>query len=487
MKPISDRERPGAWRLGAAGLALAALWLLAGNCAIALASLDQSPEKVLVEGQAAALEGQYGRAIRILSTGLRRYPADNGIRLELGRAYLFNRQLGRATALFRAVLAQEPANREAKLGLARTLAYRQDFKASDMLFRELLSADARDEAAAIGLAGNLIQERRRAEAQQVVTAALEYHRDSLRLQEYLDRLQKGELGADEPGPERRANGLETETDYVSDSLGNHSWGTLQRFDYEFIPGVASHAEIEERWLRRPSRPESWVAAGTEQIHFQAANWLTFGLGAGGVRFGDGSARSLYQADVGVHPARRLWFQTGFSRSPFYPDARAAQFDLTTEGWNATADWQPGQWRASAWWAKQHYSDGNLSRRHGTELLRWIGSPRLAVAAGYRYTHYDFKQSPGHGYFSPDEYQSHLGITGLSFHAARRFNAEYLVRVGGESLFRGGPFQYAWELALRNRVTLGRWNVGLDYFYFHLAQSTGAFRAHAGRWVAEYRF
>ena len=50
---------------------------------------DEDPnQRVLLAGQQAMLERHYGQAVRILSRGLKNYPQDNRLRLELGRAYL---------------------------------------------------------------------------------------------------------------------------------------------------------------------------------------------------------------------------------------------------------------------------------------------------------------------------------------------------------------------------------------------------------------
>jgi tetratricopeptide (TPR) repeat protein len=461
--------------------------LIAGSLHAGQVQNPQSAEQVLAGGQAAVLERQYARAIRTLKSGLLSFPDNNNIRVQLGRAYLLNHQDAPAIALFREALRREPQNRLAKLELARALGYRRDYELSDQLYRELLESDSRDEAAATGLASNLLHQTRSIEARQIVEKALKFHPNSLVLQEYRDRLEKGELGGEERVPTRTMNRVQTETDYVSDSDGNHFWRASQRFDYQFTSNLSNRLELEERWLRHPGRAEANVATASDVMHFQLTGPVSLNAGGGGVRFGDGTSRSLYSGALDLHPARQLWLEAGFSRTPFYPDARAAQFDLTLEGWHASFDWQPGPWRFNAWWAKQNISDGNAAQREDAEVIRWLGSSRLSVAAGYRYTHYDFKENPHHGYFSPDEYQSQLGVTGLRFKIRRSFSAEYLVRFGAQSLARGSPYQYASEVSLRNRFLMGNWEFGVDYFYYNLAQPSGAFSSQAGRVVAAYHF
>jgi len=215
--------------------------------------------------------------------------------------------------------------------------------------------------------------------------------------------------------------------------------------------------------------------------------MRLGTGAGEVRFSDHTTRTLYNADVAFHPAKRAWVDVGFSRSPFYPTAKAAAFDLLTEGWHVVGDWRPGPWQLNGWWSKQHYSDSNVSRRQGFELARWFGTSNLAFGTGYRLVHYDFSQDLHHGYFSPDEYWSHMGLAGVNFRVGKAFHSECLAHVGEESISLGSPYRLAWEVTLRNRVELGHWEVGGDYSYFSLAQVTGAFRAKGGRFVIAYRF
>lgn len=478
----------GTWACVATSLLLAVVCF--GPIGTATQSVSAPPGEashILAAGQAAILERHYREAIRLLKGGLERFPADNRIRVELGRAYLANHQDAPAIKLFREALRREPNNRLARLGLARVLAYRRDWKASDPLYRALLKPDEHDEAAEIGLAGNLIHQGRRAEAQQIVAIGLEQHPNSLVLQEYADRLQQAKLGADEREPAPRPNRVQTDADYVSDTAGNVSWRSSQRFDYQLSPSLSNQVTIEERWLRHGGRPPANVAAGTDEIQLRLSGPLALTVGGGGVRFADGTDRALYRTALDYHPADKMWLQLGFSRSPFYPDTHAARFDLTTEGWLAIFDWHPGLWQANVWWSRQQFSDGNVGRRGSAEVLRWIGTSRLAVGGGYRFTRYDFKEDPGHGYFSPDEYQSHLGITGLRVRMRKVFTGEYLVRAGGESLGRGAPFQAAWEASLRNRAFVGNWELGADYFYFHLTQSTGAYGAQAGRVVVAYHF
>src|SRR5262249_22699547 len=154
-------------------------------------------------------------------------------------------------------------------------------------------------------------------------------------------------------------------------------------------------------------------------------------------------------------------------------------DLLAEGWWARLDWRPRSWRVSADFAKQHYSDSNRNQREDAEVLRWIGNTHFAVGLGYGYSHTLFAQNLLHGYFSPNGYWDHLALGGFRFGAGKVYRGEYIVQCGAESI-DANPYQLAWQATAENRLSFGRLDLGADYTYFHLAQSTGAFRAQAGR-------
>jgi Tfp pilus assembly protein PilF len=473
------------WRTIAAGLLLSSLWL-AGAARSAAGQEGTPVQQSLAAAREALRQQHYAEAIHLLQDALKRYPSDRRLQVELGRAYLYDRQDGRATQLFREVLREDPSNREAKLELARALGYQRDYKTSNQLYRELLAANPDDEAASIGLVRSLMHQKKIAEARREVEQALARHPNSLRLQEYRDRLEKGELGLDKEKPKTTPNRLQGDGNYFSDSAGNRSWRASQLFDYQIVPSLVNRLQVEERSLWVSGGPSANVFSGTDELRLRPRRWLLIGAGGGQVRFDDGTRRGLYRGEVMFHPARSLWLQGGFSRIPIYPTFQASQFDLLAEGWHTRLDWTPGLWRLNASWSRQHYSDSNRVQREGAELLRWIGSPGFALGAGYRFTHATFSQDLFHGYFSPSEYHSHLGLTGLRFGLGRVFRGEYLAGVGAESIAQGA-YQSAWELALRNHASLRNWEFGVDYFYFNLAQSTGAFRAQVGRLMIAYRF
>ena len=160
--------------------------------------------------------------------------------------------------------------------------------------------------------------------------------------------------------------------------------------------------------------------------------------------------------------------------------------MLAEGWWSRLDWQLRSWRISGDFFKQHFSDSNLIQREDAEVLRWIGVSHFAVGLGYQYTHSSFSRTFSHGYFSPNQYHSHLGLGGFRFAAGKIYRGEFIAQFGAESLLQT-PYQTAWQTTAKNRFILGRWDLGADYTYFHLALPTGAFRAQVDRFSLVYHF
>src|SRR3974390_2299045 len=182
----------------------------------------QPSTDVLAKAEAASLERHYSEAIKILQKGLREHPDDAALQLELGRAYLATGAERKAERMFREILQREPSNREARLELARALSYQRDYAQSDGIYRALLSENPADESAAIGLTNNLVHEGKGIDAATVADAALVHHPNSLRLQEYKDRIASGILSGEERPLPAKENVFSAGANYVDDSAGNHS-------------------------------------------------------------------------------------------------------------------------------------------------------------------------------------------------------------------------------------------------------------------------
>jgi len=466
-----------------AGLLLLGVLLTGEVC---LAEAQETVERSVMAAEAALRHRHYARAIRTLEEALKRFPENSQLRIELGRAYLSQRRDEQAIAIFRTVLRGQPSNREAKLELARVLSYQGKYEPSNQLFRELLATNPNDEAAAIGLVRNLLLQRKKDQARHEVEQALARHPNSLRLQEYRDDLQKNQLPLPVSRKPTTLNRAEADGSYFSDTTGNRALRAGQRFDVQLGRNLSNSFRLDEKSLWVSQGPKANILSFSDEGRVRLTRWLFVGAGGGMVRFADVSNRALYRAELILHPFRSFWVQGGFSRIPIAPTFQAAQFDLLAEGWWTRLDWQPRSWRVSADFAKQHYSDSNRTQREDAEVLRWIGNTHFAVGVGYGYSHRLFAQSLLHGYFSPNHYQNHLALGGFRLGVGKIYRGEYIAQYGAESV-NASPYQFAWQATAKNRLSLGRIEVSADYTYFHLAQSTGAFRAQAGRVSLAYRF
>ena len=463
-----------------------AVILLVGKAPESRAEEGASVQQDITKAQAALRHRHYSQASRTLEDALKRFPGNVQLRFELGRVYVYQRQDLRAMEVFRAILRDDSSNREAKLELARVLSYDGKYEPANQLFREMLATNANDEAAAIGLVRNLLAEKKKDDARREVEQALARHPNSLRLQEYRDDLLKNQSPLPVFHEGNAPSRLQADANYFSDTAGNRATRAGQRFDLQLGRNFTNSFRLDEKSLWVSQGPKANIFSVQEEGRLRVARWLYVGGGGGIVRFADNSNRALYRGELILHPIRSFWLQGGFSRIPITPTFQSSQFDLLAEGWWARLDWQPRSWRVSADFSKQHYSDSNRTQREDAELLRWFGNSRFAVGLGYQYAHSSFTQSFANGYFSPNQYHSHLGLGGFRFSVGRIYRGEYIARYGAETVDQD-PYQIAWEATAKNRFLLGKFDLGADYTYFHLAQSTGAFRAQVGRVSAAYRF
>lgn len=486
-RPIGGQKEKSMIRIHMLRLSLAFAAVLCAEMATGTHAQESATvEQSISDAQVALRHRHYSQAVRTLEEALKRFPGDSRLRVELGRAYIYQRRDAQAIEIFRAVLRDEPSNREAKLELARGLSFQGKYEPSNQLFHELLATNPKDEAAAIGLVRNLLLQRKKDEARREVEQALAQHPNSLRLQEYRDDLQKNQM----PLPasrERNAHGrVAADSSYFSDTTGNRAWRAGQRFDLQLGRNLSNSFRLDEKSLWVSQGPKANILSFSYEGRVRLTRWFFVGAGGGMVRFADNSNRALYRGELIFHPARNFWLQGGFSRIPITPTFQAAQFDLLAEGWWTRLDWQPRSWSLSADFAKQHYSDSNRTQREDAELLRWLGNSHFAVGLGYGYSHSLFSQPFLNGYFSPNHYQNHLALGGFRFGVGKIYRGEYIAQYGAESI-DGSPYQFAWQATAKNRLSFGRIDIGADYSYFHLAQSTGAFRAQVGRASLAYRF
>jgi len=465
------------------------IWILRVSLAFAVIVVGKAPEARAAEGasvqqsiteeQIALRHRHYSQASRTLEDALKRFPGNLQLRLELGRVYVYQRQDSRAMKIFRAILRDDPSNRQANLELARVLSYDGKYESANQFFRELLATNPNDEAAAIGLVRNLLFQKKKDDARREVEQALARHPNSLRLQEYRDDLLKNQLPLAASHEGNALNRLQSDASYFIDTAGNRATRAGQRFDLQLGRNFTNSFRLDEKSLWVSQGPKANIFTVNDEGRVRVARWFFIGGGGGIVRFADHSNRTLYGGTLILHPFKRFWLQGGFSRIPITPTFQSAQIDLLAKGWWSRLDWQSRSWHVSADFSKQHYSDSNRTQREDAEIVRWIGNPHFAVGLGYQYAHSSFTQTFSNGYFSPNQYHRHLALGGFRFAIGKIYHGEYLGQYGTETVNQN-PHDFAWEATAKNRFVLGKLELGADYSYFHLSQSTGAFRAHVWR-------
>jgi hypothetical protein len=447
---------------------------------------DQGSVQIAAQSQEALDLHDPGKALALVQEGLRRFPDDEALQVQMARIYAYQRQDRQGIDLLNALLHKKPASRSAKLELAEIFGYRANYRQSDRLYRELLAANANDEAASLGLIHNLILEGKKTEARRELARAATLHPTSLELQRYKDYL------AANPGGEvaqRTTNRIQTTESFFADTSANRSAYSAQTLTDQLGRNSSSRFVAEETSLWKSGGPSASVLDATEELRYRINKFVAARAGGGAVRFADGNSRLLYSSDLDFYPWNNLVLSTGFSRFPIAPTFDAAQFDLLSEGWHGRAGYNTRNSSVNGSLSLTHYSDGNHSEREWAEALRWfaLSDSRFALGGGYAFRHLHFPQDLNHGYFSPSQYFSHLAAVGFRMRIGKRYSGEYLGYGGGERLNSLGGYSPAGELLVKNDLTFGRWQLAADYSYFHLIQTTGAFRANALTATLGYKF
>ncbi len=276
--------------------------LVAGMAAQTRAEEGATVEQSIADAQVALRHRYYSQAIRTLEDALKRFPGDSRLRIELGRAYVYQRRDAQAMEIFREVLRDDPSSREAKLELARVLSYDKKYEPANRLFRELLTTNPDDEAAAIGLVRNLLFQRKKDDARREVEQALARHPNSLRLQEYRDALLKNQLPLAAYREGNPPNRLQADAGYFSDTAGNRALRAGQRYDLQLGRNLTNSFRLDEKSLWVSQGPKANILSFNDEGRVRLTRWLFVGVGGGMVRFADNSNRALYRGELILHPA-----------------------------------------------------------------------------------------------------------------------------------------------------------------------------------------
>jgi tetratricopeptide (TPR) repeat protein len=445
---------------------------------------ETAPSEIISQSNELLEKHDATKAETLVRAGLAAFPDDQPLKVQLARVFAYQGRDHRAIDLLKRMLRLDPGNREAKLALAQIHGYRKSYRLSDRLYRELLAVDAYDETASLGLVHNLILEGKREEAVERAQQALRKHPDSLGVQQYNDYLEVNTNPEKRPESWHRVQEFES---YVADSSGNHSLYSAQFLLFPLGLGFTSRSWMEETSLWKPGVAKERVLSGTEEIQSRVNKFLRLRASGGAVRFADANSLPLYAGDLDLFPFKNLLISGGYSRYPIYPTVDAVPFDLLGHGWHTRIDYRTRNFSITANGALGRYSDGNRVQREFAEFTKWFGLGPLSIGGGYAFRHLHFSEDLNHGYFSPGQYDSHLGAAGVRFHIRNVYRAEYFGYGGGEIVRGMGGYTPAGELLLKNDFLLGKWDLSADYSHFHLLQNSGAFRADAVSLKLGYKF
>ena len=453
--------------------------------ATAQQSSPAQPSQIVAQSQQALTEHNPKDALRLVLDGLVAYPDNDDLELQLARIFVYEKRDHQAIDKINVVLRRNPSNREAKLALAQVYGYREEYRLSDPIYRELLASDPNDEAAALGLVHNLVLEGKHDEARLQLKTALDRHPDSLLLLEYNDYLVSSPRASEET---RTANygRVQSGESYFSDSSGNHSLYSSQAMNYQITSSLSSRTHVDETALWKTASPYINVISGSEEVRWRLNKYLAVRASGGAVRFADSTSNPVYSGELDLYPLKGLLVSGGYSQFPVLPTFDAASLDLLSTGWHERVDYRTRNFSLNVNGFLSRYSDGNRAEREYGETMRWFGIGRVSLGGGYAFRHIHFQQDVDHGYFSPGQYWSHLGVGGVRFNIGKFYHGEYLGYLGAERI-DAGAFTNAGEFLLRNQFYYRRWNFEANYSHYQLVQSTAAFRSDVVSGAIGYRF
>jgi hypothetical protein len=311
------------------------------------------------------------------------------------------------------------------------------------------------------------------------------HPTSLELQQYSDYL------ASEPveSQARKVHRIQNTESFFADTSGNRSVYSSQGLVYQFTRNLTTRMRVDETSLWRTGTFSESVLSGTGEARLRLGRYVAVRSSVGAVRFVDTSSRLLYGGDLELFPLKGLSLSGGFSAYPISPTFDSTAFDLLAQGWHSRVDYRAHNFTVTGSFSIFHYSDGNHGEREWAEALRWFpwDDNKFAIGGGYAFRHIHFTKDLNHGYFSPNQYRSHLGAAGFRMRLGKHYRGEYLGYGGAEILEDFAGYSPAGEVLLKNDFLFGAWDLSADYSYYHLIQTTGAFRANAVSVTLGYKF
>jgi len=305
------------------------------------------------------------------------------------------------------------------------------------------------------------------------------------LQQYSDYLTADPV---ESQPKKLHRIQNTES-FFADTSGNRSVYSSQGLVYQFSRNFTSRMRLDETSLWKTGTSTATLLSGTADTRFRFGKYVAVRTSLGAVRFADTSSRLLYGGDLELFPLKGLTLSGGFARYPIAPTVDSTLFNLLSEGWHSHLDYHVYNFSVTGSFSLTHYSDGNHGEREWAEALRWFPwhDNQFALGGGYAFRHIHFTKDLNHGYFSPNQYRSHLAAAGFRVRLGKHYRGEYLGYGGAEILENFAGYSPAGEVLLKNDFLFGPWDLSADYSYYHLIQTTGAFRANAVSVTLGYKF
>jgi tetratricopeptide (TPR) repeat protein len=446
---------------------------------------EQEISTIVAQSRQALSEHDEQKAFLLIQEGLIKFPNREELQIQLARIHVDQKHDRLAIGLLNSILLANPSSRNAKLELAQIFGYRENYRESDRLYRDLLNANPDDEAAALGLIHNLTLQGKREEARAQLQQAFTRHPTSLQLQQFNDYL-TAEPGESQP---RKLHRIQNTESFFADTSGNRSVYSGQGIIYQFSRNLTSRVRVDETSLWKTSAFTETLLTGNAEMRLRLGKYFAVRTGGGAVRFTNSSSRLLYGGDLELIPLKGLTLSGGFARYPISPTFDSTLFNLLAEGWHSHLDYNNHNFSVSGSFSLAHYSDRNRGEREWAEALRWFPwhDNQFAVGGGYAFRHIHFTKDLNHGYFSPSQYRSHLAATGFRMRLGKHYRGEYLGYGGAEVLEDFAGYSPAGEMLLKNDFPLGPWDVSADYSYYHLIQTTGAFRANAVTVTLGYKF
>jgi tetratricopeptide (TPR) repeat protein len=464
---------------------ITALLALVSTHLFAQQTPEQEIAQIVAQSQQALSEHNEQKALSLIQQGLIKFPNREELQIQLARIYVEQKRDRQAIGLLNSILLANSASRNAKLELAQIFGYRENYRESDRLYRELLAADPDDETAALGLVHNLALEGKRAEARVQLQQAFSRHPTSLQLQQYSDYL------ASEPieGQARKFHRVQNSESFFTDTSGNRSVYSSQGVVYQFSKNITSRVGVDETSLWKTGTFTETVLSGAADTRLRLGKYVAVRTSLGAVRFADTSSQLLYGGDLELYPLKGLYVSGGFSRYSISPTFDSTAFDLLAHGWHGHLDYRGHNFSVAGSFALAHYSDSNHGEREWGEALRWFPwhDNQFAIGGGYAFRHIHFTKDLNHGYFSPNQYRSHLGAAGFRMRLGKHYRGEYLGYGGAEILEDFAGYSPAGVAVMKNDFLFGPWDLSADYTYYHLIQATGAFRTNAVSVTLGYKF